>query len=290
MPDTLMLLDGHSIAFRAYYALPESISDPEGVPTNAIYGFLNMLFKLMAEEQPECVAVVFDRGRPFREELYPQYKQGRQEIDPEVASQVARLRPVLRALDVPMYDAEGYEADDVIATLTRQALERTDLEVLIVSGDRDLFALVDDRVTVLYAAGSMKDAVRYTPEQVRRRWNIAPAQVPLFKALVGDSSDNIPGVPGVGKKTAARLLAQFNSLDEIYDNLDAAPTRAKNRLADARETAELSYTLATLVDTVPGVELDLNRPGLAYDAADVDDAFAALGFGGIRERAPESRA
>lgn len=290
MTNTLMLIDGHSIAFRAYYALPESITDSDGRPTNAIYGFCNMLFKLIGDEQPAYVAVVFDHGRPFREDIYPQYKEGRQEIDPEVKVQVRRLRPVLEALDIPMYQAEGYEADDVIATLTRQARERTEMYVLIVTGDRDLFALADDRVTILYPQGSMKDAMRYTPEQVRERWDIEPAQVPLFKALVGDSSDNIPGVSGIGKKTAARLLAQYNSLDDIYDNLDTVSTRARNRLDGARDTAEMSYKLAKLVDDVPDVELDLGRPGLAYDPDDVDAAFEELDFRGIRERVPASRA
>lgn len=290
MTDTLMLIDGHSIAFRAYYALPESIADSDGRPTNAIYGFCNMLFKLLQDEQPAYVAVVFDHGRPFREEIYPLYKEGRQEIDPEVKVQVRRLRPALQALDIPMYQAEGYEADDVIATLTRQALERTDMHVLIVSGDRDLFALAGERVTILYPQGAMKDAKRYTPEEVRARWGIEPAQVPLFKALVGDSSDNIPGVSGIGKKTAATLLAKYNSLDEIYDNLNNVSTRARNRLDGARETAEMSHQLATLIDAVPDVELDLERPGLAYDPEDVDAAFDELDFGGIRERVPASRA
>lgn len=289
MSDTLMLIDGHSIAFRAYYALPESITDSDGRPTNAIYGFCNMLFRLIQDEQPAYLAVVFDHGRPFREEIYPQYKEGRQEIDPDVQTQVRRLRVVLAALDIPMYQAEGYEADDVIATLARQALERTDMHVLIVSGDRDLFALADERVTILYPQGSMKDAQRYTPEQVRTRWGIEPAQVPLFKALVGDSSDNIPGVSGIGKKTAATLLAKHNSLDEIYDNLDEVSTRARNRLDGARETAEMSYKLAKLIDNVPEVELDLERPGLAYDPDEVDVAFSDLDFKGIRERVPASR-
>lgn len=290
MTNTIMLIDGHSIAFRAYYALPESITDSDGRPTNAVYGFCNMLFKLIHDEQPAYIAVVFDHGRPFREDIYPLYKEGRQEIDPEVKTQVRRLRPVLDALDIPMYQAKGYEADDVIATLTRQALERTDMHVLIVSGDRDLFALADEHVTILYPQGSMKDAERYTPEQVRARWDIEPAQVPLFKALVGDSSDNIPGVSGIGKKTAAKLLAKYASLDEIYDNFDDISTRARNRLDGARDTAEMSYKLATLVDDVPSIDLDLERPGLAYDPNDVDAAFAELDFRGIRERVPASRA
>lgn len=290
MTETLMLIDGHSMAFRAYYALPESITDGDGRPTNAIYGFCNMLFKLIQDEQPAYIAVVFDHGRPFREEIYPQYKEGRQEIDPEVKAQVRRLRPVLEALDIPMYQAHSYEADDVIATLTRQALERTELHVLIVSGDRDLFALADERVTILYPQGSMKAATRYTPEQVRARWGIEPAQVPLFKALVGDSSDNIPGVTGIGKKTAATLLANYHSLEDIYDNLDDVSTRARNRLDGAREIAEMSHQLATLVDDVPDVELDLERRGLVYDPDDVDAAFHGLDFRGIRKRVPASRA
>lgn len=196
MLDILLLIDGHSLVFRAYYALPDTITDPSDRPVHAVYGFLNSLFKLLREHEVGYVAVVFDKGRPFREEFYPEYKAGRQEIEPAVKRQVARLRTLLAALDVPAYDAEGYEADDVIATLTRQALERTALDVVILSGDRDLFALVNERVTVLYPRGPRKLVGQCTPAEVRERWSIEPEQVPLFKALVGDTSDNIPGVRG----------------------------------------------------------------------------------------------
>ncbi len=284
---TFLLVDGHSIAFRAFYALPDSLTDREGVPIHAVYGFLSILFRQIAALQPELVAVVFDEGRPFREEFFAEYKAGRQEIDPDVARQVERLRTVLAALDIPMHGMDGYEADDVIATLARQAHEAGDIQTIVLSGDRDLFGIIGPRTTVFYPTRSMSEAEHYDAARLRERWGIAPEQVADFKALVGDPSDNIPGVRGVGEKGATKLLQQFPSLDAIYANLDAiSATRTRNALAQGRDMADLSYRLARLVDDVPGVHLDRDACRLAYERARVERVFDSIGINSLRDRLP----
>ncbi|RME12332.1 MAG: hypothetical protein D6802_04560 [Ardenticatenia bacterium] len=288
-PRTILLVDGHSLAFRAFYALPPTFRDTEGRPINLIYGFLMMLFRLLESEAPDAVAVVFDLDHAFREEIYPAYKEGRQTIDPAVAEQVERLRPLLEALDIPLYTAQGYEADDVLATLTRQIIERSDAHVLIVSGDRDMFALLHPRVQLLYPTRSLQQAERYTPERLYERWGIRPEQVAHFKALVGDPSDNIPGVRGIGEKTAARLLQRFPTLDAIYAHLDDCSPAVRRKLEAGRDMALLSLRLARLVDDVPTVEYDFTRPGLRYDPAQVEAQFAVLGSQSLLDALPPPR-
>ncbi len=286
-PSTLLLVDGHSIAFRAFFALPPSFKDPEGRPVHAVYGFLSILFRQIALLGPELVAVVWDEGRPFREALFPAYKQGRQEVDPAVAEQVARLHGVLEALEVPQYSVSGYEADDVIASLARQAESEGDLSTIILSGDRDLFGLIGPRTTILYPTRSMGEAEVYDAARLHDRWGIAPAQVADFKAMVGDPSDNIPGVAGIGEKTATRLLQQWGSLGAIYAQLEqVTPTRAQKALAAGRAMADLSHQLARLVDDVPGVQLDRAACRIAYERSRVEQVFDTLGFGSLRERLP----
>jgi DNA polymerase I len=283
---TLLLVDGHSIAFRAFYALPDSLRDPAGEPVHAIYGFLSILFRQIAELQPELVAVVFDEGRPFREEIYPAYKEGRQEIDPDVQRQVTRLRRVLEALEMPVFLAEGFEADDVIATLARQADERG-LETIVLSGDRDLFGIIGARTTILYPTRSMKEAERYDAERLRARWGIEPGQVADWKALVGDPSDNIPGVRGIGEKGATKLLAEYGTVEGIYNNLDGITAkRARAALEEGRDNARLSLRLARLIDDVPGVVLDSAACEVRYTRERVEEEFDHLGFGSLRDRLP----
>ncbi|MDQ4076781.1 MAG: hypothetical protein M3220_11125 [Chloroflexota bacterium] len=284
---TFLLVDGHSIAFRAYYALPDSLRDPEGEPIHAVYGFLSILFRQIAELQPDLVAVVFDEGRPFREEIYPEYKDGRQEIDHDVGRQVERLRTALEAMAIPMHGVDGYEADDVIATLARQAHEEADVHTIVLSGDRDLFGIIGPRTTILYPTRSMSEAEHYDADRLRERWGIEPRQVADFKALVGDPSDNIPGVRGVGEKTAMKLLQQFGSLDAIYHNLEEVPsTRARNALKAGRDAAWLSYRLACLVSDVPGVRFDREACHLDYERERVERVFDTFGFNRLRERLP----
>jgi DNA polymerase-1 len=200
----LLLLDGHSLAYRAFFALPvENFSTTTGQPTNAVYGFTSMLINVLRDEQPTHLAVAFDVGRTtFRSEIYADYKANRSESPTDIRGQVSLIQEVLAALHVPVLTAEGYEADDVIATLTVQAVE-AGMDVLICTGDRDALQLVNEHVTVLYPRKGVSDLTRFTPEEVEAKYGLTPVQYPDFAALRGDPSDNLPSIPSVGEKTAA---------------------------------------------------------------------------------------
>src|SRR5262249_20453263 len=202
---TLLLLDGHSLAYRAFYALKDvEMSTTTGQPTNAVYGFTSMLINLLRDEEPTHVGVAFDVSRKtFRSETYADYKAGRSETPNDFKGQVSLIKEVLDALRIPTCEIEGYEADDVIATLTTQAAA-DGMRVLICTGDRDALQLVNPQVTVLYPRRGVSDMTRFTPEEVESKYNLTPSQYPDFAALRGDPSDNLPSIPGVGEKTAAK--------------------------------------------------------------------------------------
>ena len=223
----LLLLDGHSLAYRAFFALPvENFSTITGQPTNAVYGFTAMLINQLRDEQPTHVGVAFDVGRKtFRSETYAEYKAGRSETPAPFRGQLSLIQEVLSALRIPMISVEGYEADDVIATLATQAEERG-MTVLIGTGDRDAIQLVDDNVTVLYPRRGVSELVRFTPEEVQARYGLTPAQYPDFAALRGDPSDNLPNIPGVGEKTAAKWIRDFGSLEELVRRVDEVKGKA----------------------------------------------------------------
>ncbi|MFY9929606.1 MAG: 5'-3' exonuclease H3TH domain-containing protein, partial [Streptosporangiaceae bacterium] len=203
--DRLLLLDGHSLAYRAFFALPiENFSTTTGQPTNAVYGFTAMLINVLRDEKPTHVAVAFDRGEPtFRHEQYVEYKANRRETPEDFRSQLSLIFEVLDALGIRRLSAPGYEADDLIATLATEGAAE-DMDVLIVTGDRDVLQLVSDRVTVLMTRRGITEMTRFTPETVTEKYGLTPAQYPDFAALRGDPSDNLPGIPGVGEKTATK--------------------------------------------------------------------------------------
>src|SRR6266567_186050 len=203
--DLLLLLDGHSLAYWAFFAPPaENFSTTTGQPTNAVYGFTAMLINVLRDEQPTHVAVAFDRGEPtFRHEQYVEYKATRRETPADFRSQLSLIFEVLDALGIKRLSVPGYEADDIIATLATQAAG-DGMDVLIVTGDRDALQLVTGDVTVLYTRRGISDMTRFTPEAVTEKYGLTPAQYPDFAALRGDPSDNLPGIPGVGEKTAAK--------------------------------------------------------------------------------------
>ncbi|MDI3297905.1 MAG: DNA polymerase I [Bacillota bacterium] len=253
---TIALLDGHSLAHRAFYALPP-LSTTAGQPTNAVTGFLNMLLRLEQEYRPDYLAVVFDRRAPtFRHEAYEQYKAQRQPMQEELASQIPLLHQVLEALRIPVYEKDGYEGDDLLGSLARQA-EARGLHVLIVTGDRDALQLVDERTDVLVTVRGITETRLFTLAAVREEYGLEPRQLAEVKGLAGDASDNIPGVPGVGEKTALKLIQQFGSIDELYRHLDqVAGKKLQERLAAHEEQARMSRELGT-IDCEAPVELDL---------------------------------
>src|SRR6266498_4094658 len=250
----ILLLDGHSLAYRAFFALPvENFSTTTGQPTNAVYGFTSMLINVLRDEEPTHVGVAFDVSRStFRSQAYAEYKANRSTTPTDFKGQVSLIEEVLRALAIPVITAEGYEADDVIATLATQA-EADDLDVLICTGDRDALQLVSDRTTVLYPRRGVSDMTRFTPGQVLDKYGLSPAQYPDFAALRGDPSDNLPSIPGVGEKTAAKWIKQFGSLDELIDRVD----EVKGKVGDALRAHLSAVTLnRQLTELIRDVELD----------------------------------
>jgi DNA polymerase-1 len=283
----LILIDGHSLAYRAFHALPEDMKTAQGELTNAVYGFTSMLLNVLRDEQPTHIAVTFDKGRPFRHDIYPDYKAHRAEMPDELCSQMERVRQVVETLGIPIFELEGYEADDLLGTLARQAGEQG-VDTLIVTGDMDLLQLVDERTRVLTSRWRFSDTVVYDLEGVKQRYGLPPTQLVDLKAIMGDKSDNIPGVRGVGEKTGIKLLQQYGQLEAIYEHLDEAPARFRNKLKEGREMAFLSRQLATIVRDAP-VQLDLDachvRP---FDIESVLDLFQELEFRSLAERLRET--
>jgi DNA polymerase-1 len=281
----LLLLDGHSLAYRAFFALPvENFSTTTGQPTNAVYGFTSMLINVLRDEQPTHVAVTFDVSKStFRTETYADYKAGRAETPTDFQGQVSLVREVLDALRVPIVCAEGFEADDVIATLATQA-EAQDMDVLIVTGDRDAFQLVTDRVTVLYNARGVSDMRRMTPEAVQDKYGLSPAQYPEFAALRGDPSDNLPGIPGLGEKTATKLIQQYGDVASLVDHVDEVRGKVGDNLRAGLSNVVRNRQLTELVRDVP---LEAGPQDLRlgqWDRDEVHKVFDALQFRVLRER------
>src|SRR5436309_8148882 len=224
----ILLLDGNSLAYRAFFALPTDLATASGQVTNAVFGFTSMLINLLKDHKPDGIGVSFDRPEPtFRHELVADYKAGRAEAPDILRQQMGLVRQVVETLRIPIVDAPGYEADDVIATLATQAKERGD-EVIVVTGDRDEYQLVEDPyVRVLYNRRGVSDYVLYDEAGIKERTGVTPAQYPQYAALRGDPSDNLPGVPGVGEKTAAKLINTYGDLEGIFEHLDELPPRQR---------------------------------------------------------------
>jgi DNA polymerase-1 len=279
----LVLIDGHSLAYRAYHALPDDMKTSRGEPTNAVFGFTSMLLSVLRDEHPTHIAVTFDKGRTFRHDMYAEYKANRAEMPDQLDTQMARVRQVVETLGIPAFEQEGYEADDLLGTLAQQAAEQG-VDTLIVTGDRDLLQLVDEHISVLTSRRRFSDTVIYDRERVERRYGLAPLQLVDLKAIMGDTSDNIPGVRGVGEKTGTKLLQQYGSLEAIYEHLDEVQARYRNKLEGERDVAFLSRRLATIVRDVP-IQLDLDACRVpAFDREPVMDLFRELEFRSLVER------
>ncbi|MFN8167167.1 MAG: DNA polymerase I [Candidatus Nanopelagicales bacterium] len=281
----LLLLDGHSLAYRAFYALPvENFSTTTGQPTNAVYGFTSMLINTLRDERPTHVGVAFDVSRQtFRSAEYPEYKATRSSTPDAFKGQIPLIRDVLDALDIPHVEIDGFEADDVIATLTTQAVAEG-MDVLIVTGDRDAYQLVGPHVTVLYPKKGVSDLARMTPEAVEEKYGLTPAQYPDYAALRGDPSDNLPSIPGVGEKTASKWVREFGSLTELVDRVDEVKGKAGDALRQALPDVIRNRRLTELVRDVP---LPVDPAGLArrpFERERVHEVFDALQFRVLRER------
>ncbi len=265
MTGKLVIVDGHSLAYRAFHALPADMQTSTGELTNASYGFASMLLTVLTDEQPDYVIVTFDKGPSFRVREYAEYKAHREKMPPEMRSQMERIREIVDALNIPIVILSDYEADDVLGTLSRQAAD-AELDVVIVTGDRDALQLVDERVTVLTSGRRFSDTLRYTPDAVREKYGLEPQQLIDLKALMGDTSDNIPGVRGVGEKGGITLLQKYGTLDNLYAHLDELSARYQTALTENRDMAYLSQHLGRIVRDAP-VTLDLEaaRTDKGYD-------------------------
>ena len=270
MEKKLVLIDGNSIAYRAFFALP-LLSNSKGVHTNAVYGFAMMLNKMLKDEQPTHMLVAFDAGKTtFRHKTFNEYKGTRQKTPPELSEQFSYVRELLKAYSIPFFELENYEADDIIGTLSLQA-EKEGYTVRVYSGDKDLTQLATDKTTVCITRKGITDIEEYTPAHIEEKYGLEPLQIIDMKGLMGDASDNIPGVPGVGEKTAIKLLKQFHSVEELLQSIDqVSGAKLKEKLSEHEDKAVMSKQLATILRTVP-MELSIER--LAYQGADDDKLY-----------------
>lgn len=282
----LILLDSHALIHRAYHAIDARLTSPSGEPTNATYGFTTTLLKTLNDEQPDYAAAAFDVGRTFRDDLYAQYKAQRPALPDELRVQIARARQVVEALGIPAFGVAGYEADDLLGTLARQASARG-IEVVIVTGDTDTFQLIAPRVRVLTFSRQFGETILYDEARVQERYGLTPRQLIDFKALKGDPSDNIPGVAGIGEKTATKLLQQYGTLENIYAHLQDLDAKVRAKLIAGKEQAEQGKKLVTIVTDAP-IQLDLDACRIAQmDRARVSALFRELGFrASLLERLP----
>src|ERR671927_459284 len=282
----LFLVDGNNLAYRAFFALPEELATSDGFPTNALLGFTNMLFKLLADYRPKGVAVAWDTRPVHRHELAPNYKVDRRPMPDLLREQFPFFRPIVEAFGYRNLEFEGWEADDVIATLASRA-DAAGLRTCVVSTDRDAFQLVTDNVCLMMTPRGVADVHVYTPERVEARLGITPDQVPDFIGLKGDTSDNIPGVPGIGDKTAGQLIAQYGSLEGVLEHVDElTPARRKN-ITEHAEQALASKELATMkrdldVDCDPA-QLVLQPP----DRSQLKEMFRRFEFRNLLNRVDE---
>ena len=288
MNDRLLLLDGHSLAYRAWFALPvENFATTTGQPTNAVYGFTAMLINVLRDEKPTRVAVAFDRSEPtFRHEKYVEYKAGRTKAPDEFRSQISLIFEVLDALGIRHLSVAGFEADDIIATLATRAEQQGD-EVLIVTGDRDTFQLVSDKVTVLYNSRGVSDMKRYDPAGLQEKYGLTPAQYPDFAALRGDPSDNLPSIPGVGEKTATKWITEYGSLENLVNRVGEVKGKAgdalREHLGDVLNNRELTTLIRDLPQDAIGASPDDLRPE-PWDREKIHQLFDTLQFRVLRDR------
>lgn len=280
----LIVIDGNSLMHRAFYALPP-LTTKKGVQTGAVYGFVNMLFKLIEDYKPDFIGVAFDRKAPtFRHKTYEDYKGTRQKTPEDLIPQFDILKKLLNLMDIPIYEKDGYEADDILGTFARIAKEKS-LECLLVTGDRDVLQLVDDNTTVLITKKGISDIQKFDIAEVKKEYGLSPAQIVDMKALMGDSSDNIPGVPSVGEKTAIKLLKSYNTLEGVYDNIDnMKKSRVRDNLITYKDQAVLSRDLATIYNNVP-VDIDISECCFSIpDSPELRDMLIELEFNTILEK------
>lgn len=258
MSKKILIIDGNALIHRAFHAIPP-LTNADGQPTNAIYGFMSMLLNLLIKERPDYITVTYDKkGKTFRDEIYTEYKATRVHAPQELYDQMPKIKELVEKFRIPQFEKEGFEADDIIATIARQIeREHDDIAIYVVTGDRDTMQLVTDRIKILTPQNGFKDYKIYDTKTVTEEFGVTPAQFRDYKALRGDISDNIPGIRGIGEKTAASLLQAHHSIDGIYAHLAELPETTRKKLEEGHAGLEQGLALVTLIDTVP-VDFDLD--------------------------------
>ena len=284
MDKKLVLIDGNSIAYRAFFALP-LLNNDKGVHTNSVYGFTMMLNRILEEEKPTHILVAFDAGKTtFRHASFKEYKGGRQKTPPELSEQFPFIRELLDCFQIKRYELENYEADDIIGTLSLQA-EKDGFEVKVISGDKDLTQLSSPSTTVSITKKGITEIEEYTPKHIHEKYGLSPLQIIDLKGLMGDASDNIPGIPGVGEKTALKLLHQFETVENLLQSIDeVSGQKLKEKIEEHKDLALLSKELATITREAP-LEVSVNET--EYTGMDQDRVisfYKELGFSTLLDK------
>lgn len=282
----LVLIDGNAILHRAYHALPPSLTTPDGQPVNAVYGFFSMFIKILEDQKPKHIIVCFDRAKPtFRQELFAGYHENRPQMADDLVSQVIIIHDVLEKMGVEIFEVDGYEADDLIGTLSYQAVKGDDpMEVIIVTGDRDMLQLVNGHVKVLMPILGITNMTLMDEKAVEAKYGVKPSQFIDYKALTGDASDNYPGVAGIGPKTASALLREFGTFDALYRQLDKVSAKIAGLLATDAEQAAMAKKLATILTDAP-ITLDRKKCETSkFNIQAAKEAFEKLGIKSLQKR------
>ncbi|MEK7529214.1 MAG: 5'-3' exonuclease H3TH domain-containing protein [Patescibacteria group bacterium] len=280
-----IIIDGAGLIYRAFFAIPAGFASPSGEPTNAVYGFTSMLINILSRHQPDYIAVAHDRKeKTFRHEEYKEYKATRVAAPDTLYAQIPRVKELATAFSISQFEKAGYEADDLIATMIDRV--SADTEVLVATADFDIFQTVNDHVRILYPEKGYREAVFFGVEEIKKKYGLSPTQIPDYKGLCGDTSDNLKGVPGIGKKTAQKLLAEYGSVENIYAHIGDISGATKTKLENGKEDAFFCKRLATLDYKVP---FDFSLSDCAFrdfDMTKLLEIFTQLGFDSLRKRLP----
>jgi len=275
----LYLLDANSIFYRAFYALPH-FRTSKGELTNAIYGFTATLLHFLLEDEPDYIAIVFDKGKKtFRHQEYKEYKATRPKAPDELYAQIPKTKEIISAFNFPIFEEDDYEADDILGAIALKAQkENPDLKIFIVTSDRDALQLISDRISVIMPKKGFNEYEEYSADVLKEKFGLTPQQIPDYKALAGDASDNIKGIKGIGEKTAKDLLAQYGSLEGIYKNIDKIPGALRDKLIEGKSNAEFSKRMATLATDWP-IKFDLKACVITdFNSQKIKEIFTDLEF------------
>lgn len=284
----LILIDGSGLIYRGFYAIPPFFRAPDGTQTNAVFGFTNILLSLLSAQKPDYIAVALDKKGPtFRHKEFKEYKATRIKAPQELYDQIPLVKNVITSFGIPLFESEGYEADDILATIVKKTSVEKNLQTFIATGDFDVFQIVGPKVFILYPTKGFKEAETLRPEDICAKYGFSPKQIPDYKGLAGDSSDNIPGVNGIGDKGATELLLKYKNLENIYKHLDEIKGALRQKLEAGRESAFTSKHLATLDPNVP-INFNLTTCSVKdFDISAVHELFGRLGFKSLQKRITE---